>query len=306
METTIRQAAGIDCGSQELVVSFGFLSSAGNFSLTGTKAFANTARGFIQLLHWADDRASKDVAVLYVMEATGVYHEKLAYHLAANDRRVSIVLPNKINAFAKTCASKKQDDRQASRVLAEFGCVKKVDEWQPPHPVLASLKQLSREKSGLQQEQTVVQNQLHAEETKALTSSSGVKRRKARIRLIEKQIAEIEREMADLVKEDASIKEKINHLCTIPGVGLQTALTVVAETNGFYLIRNSRQLVSYAGLDVVQKESGTSVRGRAHISKRGNPHLRRCLHFPALVAVRHTPSLCSSYITLYRGRKRRR
>jgi hypothetical protein len=34
------------------------------------------------------------------------------------------------------------------------------------------------------------------------------------------------------------------------------------------LIRNARQLVSYAGLDVVQKQSGTSVRGKAHIEER--------------------------------------
>jgi transposase len=146
METPIKQTAGIDCGSQELVVSFGLFSSEGNFACKGTKAFANTAKGFTQLLHRTGDMVSKDVSVLYVMEATGVCHEKLAYHLAANDQRVSIILPNKINAFAKTCISKKQDDRQASRVLAEFGCVKKLDEWQPPHPLLASLKQLSREK----------------------------------------------------------------------------------------------------------------------------------------------------------------
>jgi transposase len=69
--------------------------------------------------------------------------------------------------------------------------------------------------------------------------------------------------------------------------GLSTAVTVVAETNGFNLIRNARQLVSYAGLDVVQKQSGTSVRGKAHISKKGNPHLRHCLHLPSFTAVKY-------------------
>jgi transposase len=287
METPIKQTAGIDCGMQELVVSFGLLVSNGNFIYRLTKSFVNNINGFKQLLQWINEISSKETTVLYVMEATGVYHEKLAYYLIASNCRVSIVLPNKVNAFAKTCTSKKQDDSQASKVLAEFGCVKQLDEWQPPHPLFAALKQLTREKHQLQQELTIIKNQLHAEQTKAITASAGIKRMKARCRLIEKQIAEIEKEIIDTLNQDAVVKEKIDKVCTIPGVGLQTAVTVIAETNGFNLIRNSRQLVSYAGLDVVQKQSGTSVRGKAHISKKGNPHLRHCLHLPSFTAVKY-------------------
>jgi transposase len=287
MEAPIKQTAGIDCGLQELVVSFGLLIANGNFICKLTKVFANTVQGFQQLLQWVDEVSSKETTVLYVMEATGVYHEKLAYYLIANNCRVSIVLPNKVNAFAKTCTSKKQDDKQASRVLAEFGCIKYLDEWQPPHSLFLSLKQLTREKEQLQQELTIIKNQLHAEQTKAITASASIKRMKARCKLIEKQIAEVEKEIIDTANQDVSIKEKIDKVCTIPGVGLQTAVTVIAETNGFNLIRNSRQLVSYAGLDVVQKQSGTSVRGKAHISKKGNPHLRHCLHLPSFTAVKY-------------------
>ena len=287
METPIKQTAGIDCGMQELVVSFGLLVSNGNFIYRLTKSFVNSIQGFKQLLQWIDEISSKETSVLYVMEATGVYHEKLAYYLIANDCHVSIVLPNKINAFAKTCTSKKQDDSQASKVLCEFGCVKHVDEWQPPHPLFAALKQLTREKHQLQQELTIIKNQLHAEETKAITASASIKRMKARCRLIEKQIAEVEEEIINTLNDDAVIKEKINKVCTIPGVGLSTAVTVIAETNGFNLIRNARQLVSYAGLDVVQKQSGISVKGKAHISKKGNPHLRHCLHLPSFTAVKY-------------------
>ncbi len=287
METPIKQTAGIDCGMQELVVSFGMLISNGNYVYKDTKAFNNTIKGFKQLIQWINGVSFKETSVLYAMEATGVYHEKLAYYLIANEQRVSIALPNKVNAFAKTCTSKKQDDQQASKVLSEFGCIKHLDEWRPPHPLFAALKQLTREKRQLQQELTIIKNQLHAEQTKAITAVASIKRMKARCRLIEKQIGEVEKEIIDTLNQDAVIKEKINKVCTIPGVGLLTAVTVIAETNGFNLIRNARQLVSYAGLDVVQKQSGTSVRGRAHISKKGNPHLRHCLHLPSFTAVKY-------------------
>jgi len=287
METIIKQSAGIDCGSKELVVSFGQLYINGSFYCRNTKAFTNTTKGFDELVQWITTVHNEDMQVHYVMEATGVYHERLAYYLAANGYYVSIVLPNKVNAFAKTCSSKKQDDCQASKVLAEFGCVKQLDLWQPPHQLYANLKQLTREKHQLQQELTLIHNQLHAEETKAITSLSSIKRMKARLKLLEKQILEVEKEIVNLIDKEESIKERIENVCTIPGVGLQTVITVIAETNGFNLVRNSRQLVSYAGLDIIQKVSGTSVRGRAHISKRGNPHLRCCLYFPAFTAVKY-------------------
>jgi transposase len=66
-----------------------------------------------------------------------------------------------------------------------------------------------------------------------------------------------------------------------------TAATVLAETNGFELVNNKRQLSSYAGLDVVEKQSGTSVKGKPGISKKGNKHLRKALHLPALSAIRN-------------------
>jgi len=45
-------------------------------------------------------------------------------------------------------------------------------------------------------------------------------------------------------------------------------------------------LASYAGFDVKEKQSGTSVKGKPRISKRGNRHLRKAMHFPALGAIR--------------------
>ena len=60
----------------------------------------------------------------------------------------------------------------------------------------------------------------------------------------------------------------------------------MSETNGFNLTRNKRQLVSYAGLDVIVKDSGTSVKSKPRISHRGNKYLRKALHFPAFAAIR--------------------
>ena len=100
-----------------------------------------------------------------------------------------------------------------------------------------------------------------------------------------KQEKEIKEEMQALVKEDQEVKASVKVICSIPGIGLLTAATVLAETNGFELIRNKRQLTSYAGLDVKEKQSGTSVKGKPRISKKGNKYLRKAMHLPALAAI---------------------
>jgi hypothetical protein len=77
-------------------------------------------------------------------------------------------------------------------------------------------------------------------------------------------------------------------------VGLQLPFTkglllVVQDAASEHLEqrRNYKQLVSYAGYDVVKKKSGTSVKGKARISKKSNSHIRKALHFPAISAVKY-------------------
>jgi len=154
-------------------------------------------------------------------------------------------------------------------------------------PVFKKIKQLTRERDQIIQERTMVKNQLHAEQVEAEPNQASIIRTKKRIEFLNKQEKEVTAEIATLVKADERSKELVQLLCSLPGVGVLTAATVLGETNGFDLIRNKRQLTSYAGLDVKEKQSGTSVKGKPKISKKGNRFLRKALHLPALTAIRH-------------------
>ncbi|NJX16964.1 transposase, partial [Tamlana crocina] len=72
---------------------------------------------------------------------------------------------------------------------------------------------------------------------------------------------------------------------------------VIAETNGFLLFNSIRQLVSYAGLDVIQDESG-QYKGKSRLSKKGNAHLRAALYMPAVTAATHNENLNKFYSRL--------
>ncbi|HEX8575754.1 MAG TPA: IS110 family transposase, partial [Flavobacterium sp.] len=64
------------------------------------------------------------------------------------------------------------------------------------------------------------------------------------------------------------------------------------------LIRNKKQLTSYAGLDVKEKLSGTSVKGKPTISKKGNRYLRSCLHLPALSTIKWDDNFRDQYVRI--------
>lgn len=287
MKRIVKQVAGIDVAQKELVVSLGRMYDDWSPEVYTHKTFLNTEAGFIALITWVKKQMNQEVPVRFVMEATGVYHESLAYHLTEKGFEVSIVLPNKISNYFRTLEVKTVTDKTASVAIAQFGLERKLDTWQQPKGLFKTLRQLTRERGQLVEERTAIKNQLHAEQAEAWPNKKTVGRIKKRIELLNKQEKEIRSEIDELIKEDGEMQDLLVILCTLPGVGILTAVTVLAETNGFDLIRNKRQLASYAGFDVKEKQSGTSVKGKARISKKGNKYLRKAMHFPALTAIRH-------------------
>ena len=71
------------------------------------------------------------------MEATGVYHEKLAYYLSDQGEDISIVLPNKISNYFRTLDTKTVTDKTSSQAICRFGLERKLE-------IFRDLKQLTR------------------------------------------------------------------------------------------------------------------------------------------------------------------
>lgn len=287
MKQVVRQVLGIDVAQDELVCCFGKVYEDFKLELTARRRFENDKKGFQKLVEWLDPLVNKEIQLRFVMEATGVYHQCFAHFLHDNGYHVSVILPNKISNFKRTLDVKTITDKTMADAIAQFGLERNLDDWQPPKGIYRTLQQLTRERSQLVDEKVVIKNQLHAEMAEVKPNKKSIERSKKRLALIEKQVKEIIEEIKDLLATDDEAKRIVLLICSITGIGTLTAATVLGETNGFELIRNKRQLTSYAGLDVKEKQSGTSVKGKPSISKKGNKHLRKAMHLPALSAIRN-------------------
>lgn len=287
MQKIVKQVCGIDVAKKELVASLGRMYDDLRIEVYSFRSFSNDHKGFTAMVEWVKASADPLVAVQYVMEATGVYHESAAYFLAGQQAGVSIVLPNKISNYMRTLTIKTITDKTSSEAITRFGLERKMCTWAPPSPVYKKLRQLTRERDQLVQNRTMIKNQLHAEQSEAEPNKGTIIRIKKQVAFLDKQEQEIKSEIAGLVNANEGVKQKVKLISSIPGIALLSAATILAETNGFELIRNKKQLSSYAGLDVKEKQSGTSVKGKSRISKKGNKYLRKAMHMPALCAIRH-------------------
>ncbi len=287
-----KDCLGIDVSKDLLECCLGLSTKSDEQIFMGEKKFKNDPQGFKDLLSWVRQNTKNEV--LYVMEATGVYYEHLAYWLHDQGLALSVVLPNKVNYFAKSHNIKTKTDGVDARVLARMGLERDLDPWHVPSKAMREVKLLTREYRELKRKVTATKNQLHAKGSGYQCPASIIKRLKRQIRVLETQLMEVEAELRILVMRDSFLADQVERLETIPGVSFMTIICVIGETNAFALVKNAKQLASYCGLDVQHNQSGTK-QGKTRISKKGNSYIRQALYMPALCATRHNPHLKTFY-----------
>ena len=207
------------------------------------------------------------------------------------------MLPNKVKHFAQSTEQKSKTDPLDARLLCRLGLERALPAWPPPSPALRQLRALSRERQRLTRQGARLKAQRHAYDHSYPPDARTLQRLAARQHRLKQQLQAIDQHLADLLQAAPELARKLAHLTSVPGIALTTALVVVAETNGFVLIENERQLASYAGLDVVQRQSGLSTQ-TTRISRRGNGHLRTALSRPAVSSLRFNPQQMAFYARL--------
>jgi transposase len=298
-KSILKISYGIDISSDDFAASYGVFYSDMEREVTNIKKFKNTKRGFDKFLAFTKKHQNKinpdgTIQTWYVMEASGVYYENLAYYLNEKGLNVHVALANKVKSYIKTLENKSKNDELDSMAIAQYGLEKQLLKWTPPSPEMKGLKELSRELSGLKEMRTVAKNQSHAKNKAHEINNSSIKRTEELIKYLNKQIKKVEKELLAAVKDNLELKKFIEDVTILKGVGFQTVVLVIAETNGFEGILNRRQITSYVGLDVKENQSGKKA-GKTSISKHGNKYIRKGLYMPALSCKKHDKKMKDLY-----------
>lgn len=259
------------------------------------RKFDNSLSGFKAFHAWCKkNHKDRNIPMHICMEATGVYHEELAYFMHGKGYKISILLPNYCKKYLESLGYKTKNDKIDAQGLAQMGAERPLKEWDPPVEFYVILRSLTRYYQSLQEMKTAENNRLHALKASKHGAKFVILETKKHLKSLNRQIKKVKEEISKHLDTDPEIRRKVNQICEIKGVAELTIATVIAETFGFELIENAKQLTSYAGYDVVENQSGKR-HGKTKISKKGNSRIRRALHLPAFNVKKYEPGFRNLY-----------
>lgn len=244
------------------------------------KVVENNFNGFKVLNEWLEKHGAMIVHVC--MEATGIYWEAVAEHLATQGMTVSVVNPAQIKAFGASRMVRTKTDKVDAKLIAEFCFERHPDPWLAPTPSEQALRAMVLRLDALQVMRTQESNRL---EVARDAVKAGIAQH---IEWLDGQIKTLAGTIRDHIDDDKTMKDKQVILESIPGVGERTVAILLAFYANLDRFGNARQAVAFAGLDPRQHESGSSVKGKPRLSKIGDAFLRKTLYMPAMVTLYRT------------------
>lgn len=241
----------------------------------GHKQFENTQEGFAEFTQLLSRNS------WCVMEYTASYYQNLAIYLYENEVPVSVINPLVMKRFIQMKLQHNKTDKSDAQMIVKYAKEQSISLWQPLPQYIEECKNLHTTISLYFKQSTALKNKLHSLIDKG-TKGKIITSLKRQIRQVNSEIKLLEQELEVRIKKHE--QELLSNLLSIPGIGKKTAILLIVCTNGFRTFENAKQLSAFFGLSPVVTISGTSVRGRPRISKKGNPLIRNHLFLCSFTA----------------------
>jgi transposase len=247
------------------------------------RPFPNDSSGHRALLRWMD--GGKDILVVF--EPTGAYHRRLEAALASQGISFVKVNPRQARRFAEATGTQAKTDRFDGMLLARMGAALDLPASSVRSETLHELRELHVARASLIKDRTAARNRASNAEHAVLKRQG-----KARLALIDKQLAEIDDAITAIIAQDPALAKRLDILISIPGIWRATAFALLIDMPELGSLDN-KQAASLAGLAPVSRQSGT-WQGKERI-RGGRATLRCAIFMPALVVIRHNQDLKRKY-----------
>lgn len=260
-------------------------------------AFDQTETGYTSFLTWLQDRNLLLESTLFCMEHTGIYIRGLLHFLHTAGLDVWVEMPLRIKKSMGL--QRGGDDKVASIGIAQyaFRYQDAIKLYSPIDKAIEELQHLTAQRTRLINSITQLEVPL-----KEMTDCGDLYIAKDLIKLqqqaitgIQKSLAKIEAAISKHIKSNSDIKNKIERVTSIKGIGQQTAINMYVYTKGFTAFENAKQLACYCGVVPFTKSSGTSVRLKTRVSPFANKNLKKLLHLCAMAAIQWNDELKQYY-----------
>ena len=260
--------------------------------------FDNNAAGIKAMDKWLKkQKVSFDENSLLVIENTGVYHRLVWEYCSSNN--LPLHIGNAAHIKWSFGIARGKNDKIDSQRLCSYA-FKNADELKATpvlNPVFLKLKDMMTARSRLLAQKNSIKVYLgelklsNSKETQQFIEHA----HKAALQGIEESIKTVEKQIRQMIGQDAAIENNYNLLLSVPGIGHLTAVYIICCTNNFICKITGKQLASYAGVAPFGNTSGTSIKGRDKVHKMANKDLKKLLHMGAISAITHYPEFKDYY-----------
>ena len=279
---------GVDLSKDKIDVS---ILDASHQVVLNHAVFANNDSGIQQFLQVLAEYGWGQLWVC--MEHTGHYGALIACKLAQAGILFSVINPLEIKRSSGLTRGK--DDVVDAYRIASYGV--KNHYKLKPHQLLS--KALQTLKTKLAQRdfyvKGMVQNKNNLKSLEVLNQSQDCKEEirmvKRFIRVYQKAIEKLEKQMQDLIEEQTALKTSYDKISKIDGIGPVTALSCIAATDNFTRFTKPRKFCCHAGLAPFSHESGSSIKAPKRTSSLRNRKLKTLLIRAAMTAAIHDPQM---------------
>ena len=223
---------------------------------------------------------------LVVLEASGGLELPLVAALAAAELPVVVVNPRQVRDFARATGTLAKTDALDAAVLAHF-----ADAVRPSVRPLRDAE--TQALNSLIARRHQVMTMLVSEKNRLGTAISAVRPRiEAHVTWLEQELDDLDHGLRETLRQSPVWREKDDLLRTVPGVGEQLSLTLLAHLPELGAL-NRREIAALAGVAPFNRDSGT-LRGTRTVWG-GRARVRAALYMGALVASRHNPVIRDFY-----------
>ena len=259
-----------------------------------TYEFDNTQAGLKKMQQWVRKNVDVDKKeLMFCFEHTGLYSHPLCVFLTENKYHYAVI-PG-LELKRSIGISRGKNDKIDAKRIARYSYEKREA---LPRFILASediiqIKRLLslREKlvkqcAGYKATLKEYKHFLKREENEILFHVH-----EKMIVELSKQINKLDGQLNDIIAHNKSLKQMYELLVSIKGIGPQTALFVIAFTNGFTRFDSWRKFASYCGVAPFPNKSGISVRGRTKVSNLANKKLKSLLDLCAKTSIQYNTEM---------------
>lgn len=284
---------GIDVSKDTLAASIFDGSTHQHISLEYTQKAIN--KEFIKRFK------NLQTSVVFVMEATGIYHSKLAYWLHGAGYKVSILNPLIIKRYAQMKMCRVKTDKSDCTIIAEYGYKEELHFFKPKSKETIELGNLLKAVEDFLHQQSIARSQRHALMHQADYSKEILYFYDKHIKFITQEILRLKKKIELLLKQHFA--NEYNLLSSIKGIGIMSTAMIISVFDSFKNFDNAKQASSFVGIAPAPYESGTSVKKRGSISKQGSPLARKLLYMATLSGMQFNELLKTQYTRLLKNGK---